>query len=45
MNAEGNMKKNSEILYEIALKLSSDKVLFEHSMSNKTVYGMLMEDI
>ncbi len=39
------MKKNSEILYEIALKLSSDKVLLEHSMSNKTIYGMLMEDI
>ena len=45
MNAEEDMKKNSEILYEIALKLVSDNVLLEHSMSSRSVYGMLMEDI
>ena len=39
------MKKNSEILYEIALKLVNDSVLLEHSFSNRSVYGMLMEDI
>lgn len=39
------MKKNSEILYEIALKLVDDSVLFEHSMSTHSVYGMLAEDI
>jgi len=45
MIAEERMKKNSEILYEIALKLSDDNTLLEHSLNNKSVYGMLMEDI
>ena len=39
------MKKNSENLYEIALKISGDSTLLEHSFSNKSIYGMLLEDI
>lgn len=39
------MKKNSEIMYELALKLADDSTLLEHAMSNRSVYGMLMEDI
>ena len=39
------MKKNSENLYEIALKISSDKNLLEYSMKNRSVYGLLMEDL
>ncbi len=39
------MKKNSENLYEIALKISGDSTLLEHYFSNKSIYGMLLEDI
>ena len=39
------MKKNSENLYEIALKISNDKTLLEYSMKNHSVYGLLMEDL
>jgi len=45
MYAEDSMKKNSENLYEIALKISSDKNLLEYSMKNRSVYGLLMEDL
>lgn len=43
MYAEGIMKRNSENLYEIALKISNDKTLLEYSMKNHSVYGLLME--
>ena len=39
------MKKNSEMMYEIALKISKDSILLEHALSQKSVYGMLLEKI
>jgi len=37
------MKKNSEILYELALKWSDEDVLLEHALSEMTVRGALTE--